>query len=333
MRLISSHNLLLTIHRRSHRVRRSESKREKPKIVKESLKEGKMATLKTRNTRLGIILFLPAFAVIGTVIIYPLIFSGIISISHWYALSKDRSFVGLKNYIKIFSNPQFYRSLSNTLIYTFVGAGSKIFLGLMFALMLNRDFKGRTLARAFLMLPWVIPIVAMCITTRWMYDTMFGVINFVLKNIHLIDEPINFLGSKKWALPSCLAVGILVGYPMAMVMILAGLQSVPSQLYEAAKVDGANTWQCLIHITLPSIRQILTITSILIMITSFNSFDVVWLMSQGGPSGSSHILGSYAFETAFVYLHYDYASAICIVILGILSLLLLFFSYLSKERT
>jgi len=282
---------------------------------------------------LGITLFLPAFIVICIVIIYPLIFSGIISISHWYALSKDRSFVGLKNYIKIFSNPQFYRSLSNTLIYTFVGAGAKIFLGLVFALMLNKDFKGRTIARAFLMLPWVIPMVAMCMTTRWMYDSMFGVVNFLLKNMHLIDNPINFLGTKEWALPSCLSVGILVGYPVAMVMILAGLQSIPSQLYEAAKMDGANSWQCLRYITIPSIRQILTITFILIMITSFNSFDVVWLMTQGGPSGASHILGTYAFETAFVYLHYDYASAICVIILGILSTFLLFFSYISKEKT
>lgn len=289
-----------------------------------------MSIAGSNNQKIGFYFILPTLAVICLVIFYPVIYTISISFLNWYALSKNHDFVGFKNYLAVLSDPLFTKSVINTIIYTFVGAMAKILLGLGLALILNRRFVGRTVVRGFLILPWVIPLVPFALTWVWMYDSMFGVINFLLQKMHIITNPLNFLGSTELALPSVLLVGIMVGYPTAMVMILAALQSIPESQYEAAKVDGANAYQQFRYITLPGIRETMRVVTTLTVIWSFNSFDLVWLMTKGGPSGASHILSTYAFETAFVRMRYDQAAAICIFIQIFLVIFLFFYYKISK---
>lgn len=283
------------------------------------------------NRKIGYYFILPAILVICLVIFYPVIYTISISFLNWYALSKNHSFVGFRNYLSVLSNPLFTKSILNTIIYTFIGAAAKILLGLGLALILNMKFSGRTIARGFLMLPWVIPVVPFALTWVWMYDSMFGVINFFLQKMHIITSPINFLGSKDLALPSVLLVGILIGYPTVMVMILAALQSIPETQYEAAEVDGANGYQRFKYITLPGISGTMKVVITLTVIWSFNSFDLIWLMTKGGPTGASHILSTYAFETAFIRMRYDQASVICVFIQIFLTIFLLLYFKISKE--
>ncbi len=266
------------------------------------------------DQKIGFCFILPTLVVICLVVFYPVIYTISISFLNWYALSKNHDFVGFRNYLAVLSDPLFAKSVINTIIYTFVGATAKILIGLGLALILNKRFIGRTIVRTFLIAPWVIPLVPFALTWVWMYDSMFGVINFLLQKMHIITSSLNFLGSAELALPSVLLVGIIVGYPTAMLMILAALQSIPESQYEAARVDGANAYQQFRYITLPGIRETMRVVTTLTVIWSFNSFDLVWLMTKGGPSGASHILSTYAFETAFIRMHYDRAAAICVFI-------------------
>lgn len=288
-------------------------------------------SLEARDNRTGKLFLVPAIVVLLCIIVFPVAYSFRMSFLRWRPTEIAKPFVGFANYLKVFSDPRFAVAFRNTFVYAFVGAAGKLLLGMLLALLLNRKFKGRGLVRALLMLPWVVPITASLTTWSWMLDSMYGIVNLLLLRAGLISEAINFLGDKHWALASVLAAGIWLGYPQFMLMILAGLQAIPDELYEAGKVEGANVFQRFFHITIPSLRNILTIAVILSVIWTFNAFNVVWLMTRGGPSSSTHILNTLAYEFAFVNMRYDQAAALSVVILAILALFLFFFAKLQKE--
>jgi multiple sugar transport system permease protein len=293
--------------------------------------KSKTASLEARDNRTGIIFLMPALVVLFCIIAFPVLYSLMMSFLRWRPTETARPFVGFGNYIKVFADPRFLVSFRNTFVYAFVGAVGKLTVGFSLALLLNQQFKGRGLVRALLMLPWVVPVTASITTWSWMLDGMYGIVNLTLLRMGAISQAINFLGDKNWALASVLTVGIWMGYPQFMLMILAGLQAIPGELYEAAKVEGANTFQRFFYITVPSLRNILTIAIILSVIWTFNAFNVVWLMTRGGPSSSTHILNTLAYEFAFINMRYDQAAALSVVILGVLAIFLYFFAKLQKE--
>lgn len=276
-------------------------------------------------------LLLPALITLFIIVIYPFLHSIIISFLKWSPISPSHRFVGINNYIKVITNPNFFIAIRNTFFYAIGGAVGKIIIGFALAMIVNMKFKGRGLARALLMLPWVVPITSAATTWRWMYDTT-GIFNKILLNIHMVSHPINFLGDKNYALISILIVGIWRGYPMFMLMILAGLQSIPQQLYEAAEVDGANMWQKFWCITVPSLRFVLRIAIILSVIWSFNAFNLIWLMTKGGPSGSTHILNTLSYEFAFTRMTYGRAASLAVITLVLLAVFLYFYVKNQKEE-
>jgi multiple sugar transport system permease protein len=290
-------------------------------------------TLEEQDKRLGRRFIAPALAVLVIIIGYPVVHSLTISFMRWRPIEVRHYFIGFKNYWTVLTDPRLLIALRNNIIYGLGGSAGKLVIGMALALLLNRDFKGRGLARAFLMLPWVVPITSVATTWRWMYDDQFGIINVLLSRTGIAGESINFLGDKHLALLSVLLVGIWRGYPLFMVMILAGLQSIPPDLYDVAKVDGANAWGRFVNVTVPSIRGIIAIATILSIIWSFNAFNVIWLITKGGPSGATHILSTLAYEFAFTLMYYDRAATLAVISIAVLAVFLFIFVRVQREDT
>jgi multiple sugar transport system permease protein len=291
----------------------------------------RIVSLKKKEKILGVILICPAVCILIGVVGYPVIRTISISFYRYIATKPGHSFVGFSNYRYLLSRQDFWDAFYNTLIFASSDAVGRLVLGLSLALLLNREFRGRGLARALLLLPWAVPITSWVVSWRWLFDNMFGLINLLLMDVGILQKPINFLGTREWALPCCIIVGILRGYPLFMVMLLAGLQAIPKSLYDVARVDGANFWQCFRFITIPSLRPIMTTAVVLSIIWSFNVFNVIWILTKGGPLGASHVLGTYAYELAFAKMRYDRSAATCVLTLLLLAVFL--FLYIKvKER-
>lgn len=212
---------------------------------------------------------------------------------------RDKTFIGLGNYTAILTSPVFWTVTSNTLIWTLGSTFISFVLGFASALALHRDFVGRGILRAVLIIPWVISAVAASYIWKWIYHSDFGIIGAVLVGLGLADRPPNFIDSVSTVLPSLIVVNIWREFPFAMIMMMAGLQTVPDQLLRAAKVDGANAWQRFWHVTFPHLRNVSTVTILLLAVANFNSFIIPWIMTGGGPSNASHIWITHIYELAF----------------------------------
>ncbi|MDI3543259.1 MAG: multiple sugar transport system permease protein [Candidatus Atribacteria bacterium] len=293
----------------------------------------KRTSLAAQRRKWGIIFLLPTVVFLSLMIIYPIVHSVLISMQYNRATSPNVYFVGLKNFYRIFTSPSFWQSFRNSIIYAFGGAFAKFLIGFAFALLLNREFRWRGIARGLLLFPWVLPVVAWCATWRWMYSPQLGIINQILLKVGLTGNSLNFLGSRELALPSVMMVGIIEGYPFFMVTLLAALQSVPGVLYEAASIDGASGWQQFVHITIPAIKGVIKISLILGIIWSWNSFAVIWSLTRGGPSGATHLLVTSAYEYAFIRGRYDYGAALSVMTVLFLLILLFIFRRWQKEES
>lgn len=231
---------------------------------------------------------------------------------------KEIAFIGLQNYINVFQDKLFWRSLLKTILWVVFGVGFQFLFGFILALLLNKQFKGRGVVRAVSLIPWVTPGVLIGLMWRWMYDGNFGVLNDLLKKAHIISDNIPFLSQTSTAFPSVVLTIIWQGIPFFALMILAGLQGIPSELYEAADMDGATGFQKLFNITIPSIKNTIYITALLRVIWVANSVDVIFNMTSGGPAYSTQTLSVYIFNKANA-LDMGYASAMAILLALLLS--------------
>ena len=197
----------------------------------------------SEETLLGWLFLVPAFLVLAIMVGYPAL------IGFWYSLNNKMlgmpkfDFVGLDNYISILQNPAMLMAYVRAFIFSITSVAIKLPLGLGVALLLNQSFRGRGLARGIVLLPWALPLIVGVLIWVWMYNDLFGVINYLLMKAHITQEPLYFLGAKSLAMPSIILVNIWRGFPFFAVNILAGLQSIPDELYEAGRVDGATRWQ------------------------------------------------------------------------------------------
>jgi multiple sugar transport system permease protein len=289
-------------------------------------------SLEARDDRVGLAFLAPSLLVFALIIAFPVVFSITMSFFRWRPTEVASPFVGFTNYLKVFGNPSFLVSLRNTFIYAFGGAFFKVLIGLGLALLLNQKFKGRGLARTLLMLPWIIPITASLTSWNWMLDGMYGVVNIILMRLGLITESVNFLGQKGTALFCVMTAGIWLGYPQIMVMLLAGLQAITAEQYEAAKVEGAGTWQVFFRITLPSLSGVMKTAIILSVIWTFNAFNVIWLLTRGGPSSSTHVMNTLAYELSFVNMRYDQGAALSVTILVLLAVFLFIYTRMQRSE-
>lgn len=239
-------------------------------------------------------------------------------------------FVGLANYKKLLGDEVFYRCLRNTLIWVVFNFVFQMLLGITSALLLNAKLKCRPLFRTLVLIPWIVPSVVAALNWRWMYDSKNGIINILLMKLGIISEGVTWLGEISTALPAVIIESIWKGTPFVMLLILAGLQSIPSDMYEAAALDGAAKPQILFRITLPYIKDSMMIAGILTIIHTINNFNAIWLMTAGGPLDSTQILYTYAYQKAFMHYDFGVSSAISTLIFLIIAVLTVVYISLMK---
>lgn len=221
-------------------------------------------------------------------------------------------FVGFANYVKLFSDPVFWAALWNTIIWIGLTVPLQMGLGLLTALLLNREFPWRGLARALIIIPWALPSVVIALMWRWIYDPNTGVLNDILIYLSIVKAAVPWLADPNVAIYAIIATLTWQGFPFFAVMILAGLQGIPKSQYEAASIDGASPWRQFLHITLPGIAPVLATAGLLRVIWVANSMDVIFVMTGGGPGYATYTLPLYAFIKARQNLDFGYGTSIAV---------------------
>src|SRR6202040_888607 len=236
----------------------------------------------------------------------------LLSFQAWSPL-KPAVFIGLENYREMFFDDEvFWQALWNTIgIVGSAPIGIAIALGL--ALLVNADIKGRDIYRTMIFLSYPLMTVAVAIIWRWMFDERVGLINYVARSLDLVDRPIQFLNSFVWALPSVIVANIWQMLGFYMIILLTGLQNIPPNLYEAAAIDGANAPRRFWRVTLPLLKPSLFLCFVIGMLNSFTSFDLVYVMTGGGPGRATELLVTYIYKLGFSQTRFDYAAAVTIV--------------------
>ena len=229
-----------------------------------------------------------------------------------------RDFIGPAHFTSLFADPLFWASLWRTLIWTAGVVLGTIALSVPVAMILNEDFAGRGLARVIVMLPWAISLTMTAIVWRWTLNGQAGMLNATLFQLGAIDRPIEWLATADTAFPAEIAIGILVSIPFTTTVFLGGLSSVPEDIYEAARIDGATGWQRFRYLTLPLLRPFINIALVLNIIYVFNSFPIIWVLTQGGPANSTDILVTYLYKLAFRFGRLGEASAVSLVMFAVL---------------
>lgn len=241
-----------------------------------------------RLSAFAYLLVLPVVLLLVGLVGYPFVYAIYISFTD-AVVGNAGHWIGFANFTYLAGNPSFLSSILNTVILVIVTDGLKLLIGLGLALLVNREFLGRGLVRSFLMLPWAMPAFVVFLTWRLLYLPIGGGLSLLLKGIGLDLGIVDWLGQRSTALPSVIVATVWRGFPFWFISILAGLQTIPKELYEAARVDGANWWQQFWAVTFPSIRTVVIVTTLLSSIWTANSFENVWLLTQGGPSDATMV--------------------------------------------
>lgn len=246
-----------------------------------------------------------------------------------YKLGSPIHFNFLDNYIFMLKDRYFWKSFEVGFIWTITVTFGQIALGLGLAILLNQKFRFNSLSRLLILIPWAMPPVIRGIMWRFLYDTDSGFFNYILSSVSVINQPINWLNSFTYTIPAIILVGIWGEIPKAAVFLLAGLKTIPKDLYESAELDGANSWQSFREITLPMLKPIMATIVSLSFMWNFNTFGLVWVLTQGGPGGMTRLPMLAAYEEAFRYGNVGYAAAIGNVMIIAISIILYF--YLKKQ--
>jgi multiple sugar transport system permease protein len=243
-------------------------------------------------------------------------------------------FIGLRNFIDLLSDTIFHQTAQNTFVYALVTVPFKAMLGLGLALVLNRHMRFSSPIRAGVMMPWIVPTALSSLGWFMIFDPVFSPISWLFKNLGLISKNINFLGDPGLAIASVCWANIWRGVPFFGITILAGLQSVPQELHEAAAIDGAGVWHRFRHVTIPSIKGVVLIASLLSIIWTFADFQLIYILTKGGPANQTHIFGTYTYQIGLSATEIGMGAAISLYMFPVLAFFaILLLIYLRKEQT
>lgn len=245
-----------------------------------------------------------------------------LSFSYWNLLGIPK-FVGLENYAAVLNDPLFWKSFATTWTFVIISGFLEVVMALLLAVWLNRAIRGQSFFRTAYFLPFITPMVSVALVWGWLYDPTYGLINWLLQQAHLIDKPIPWLYDPKTALWAVMILRVWKDIGYNIVIFLAGLQTVSPSLYESANLDGANSWQIFWRVTLPMITPTLFFIGIMTLINGFQSFDSVYLLTQGGPEHSTELLVYWMFKNAFEFYKIGPASAIAYILFVVILLLTL----------
>jgi multiple sugar transport system permease protein len=269
----------------------------------------------TKEQLIGILMVLPAIVVLSIVYFYPLFYNIDLSFSNWPILENlPKTYVGLENYASLFSSQVFQGVVFNTVKFTLISVPIEFFLGLGLALLLNREIKGKNVFVTLLSLPMIIAPVIAALAWRWMFNFDFGALNYVLSFVGV--KPVLWTGDPNISLYSVVVADVWTTTPFMMLLLYAGIQMIPTHLYEAARVDGASTTQIFWHITLPLLKSVLIVALMIRTIDAFTKlFDIVYIITGGGPGYSSMVLPIYAYKVALTFFDLGKGAAISVITL------------------
>jgi multiple sugar transport system permease protein len=238
----------------------------------------------------------PAFLYLAFFIAYPFVMSIYLSLSSARVASPEYHFTGLQNYTRLFADPTFWQTVQNSFVFTFGSEAIRLVIGLPLAFALNRPFKGKRLVQGLILIPFVIPIALSSLAWKWMFDSLYSVINWMLMTAGIIEYPWQWLGEPGLAMWSVIILNVWRGFPFSAVILLAGLTAVPVEVIEAAKIDGAGPLRRFVYVVAPIVRPILFVGLLYSIVFSFTDFSAVWLLTQGGPYNTTHVFGTYAYN-------------------------------------
>lgn len=251
---------------------------------------------------------MPAVLLLAAVTVYPVIHVVYLSLHRKLLIFGISEFTGLQNYRFLLQDGRFWGALGNTAYFTGLSVASEVVLGLALALLMNRAFKGKGFVRAMVLVPWAIPTVVSAKMWEWIYNGDFGILNY------LLGANVNWLGDPFWALHAAIVMDIWKTTPFAAVLILAGLQLIPADLYSAARIDGAGPVRLFRHITLPLLKPVILIVLIFRSLDAFRVFDAVYVLTGGGPANTTETLSVYAYKVLFQTLQIGYGSALAVTV-------------------
>ncbi|MCB0107941.1 MAG: sugar ABC transporter permease [Caldilineaceae bacterium] len=239
-----------------------------------------------RQSIMGYLLVLPVVLCLTTLVIYPFFYAIYISFTD-RMVGQPGNFIGFANYRYLFNWIDFRATVKNTIVLVFWVQTLKLVLGMGIALLLNQQIRGRQLWRSTILIPWAMPAFVAFITWKLLFAPQGGAFNYILINLGLVNSHVDFLSTKALAMPSVITASFWRGFPFWVISFLAALQNVPQELYEAAAIDGSTAWQRFRHVTLPNICHVVLVVVLLSTIWTTNSFEAIWLMTQGGPSNAT----------------------------------------------
>ncbi|WP_247645048.1 carbohydrate ABC transporter permease [Brucella pituitosa] len=246
-------------------------------------------------------------------------------------IGRDGIFIGLENYQFLWDDSVFWLSVFNTVLYTFVASVLKFALGLWLALLLNENLPIKSFFRAIVLLPWVVPTVLSALAFWWIYDAQFSILSWSLMKIGLIEQPINFLGDPNNARLSVIAANVWRGIPFVAISLLAGLQTIPASLQEAASLDGASSWQRFRHVTLPMLTPIIAVVMTFSVLFTFTDFQLIYVLTKGGPVNATHLMATLSFQRAIPGGQLGEGAAIAVAMIPFL-LAAIMFSFFGLQR-
>jgi len=270
-----------------------------------------------RDFALAYVLLIPLILILFVLLAYP------IASAIWITL-QDKTigmvgrFIGLENYRELLlDDPFFWQVVRNGFIFTIGSVVLKLFVGMIMALVLNQPLVWRGLWRGLLLMPWVAPTVVTALSWRWILD-LTGVLNLMLRDLGLMRTPIPWLAQYGTAMFSLVLVNTWHGFPFFGITLLAGLQAIPQELYEAADIDGASVWQRFRYVTMPSLRTVILVVTILSTIWTFNDFSVVWLLTGGGPGHATDVFATYTYKLGFITSRLGYGQTVSVILAPVL---------------
>ena len=282
-----------------------------------------------RDRQIGWMLTIPALLLLIAVFAYP------IGLAVWQSfITKNLGtelqpqFSGIQNYIRMAQDGRFWQSLWNSVVFTTLSIIIEFLLGLGIALVLNQTFRGRNIVRTIAILPWALPTALIALAWTWIFNDQFGVVNDLLLRLRIIDSGINWLGNPTLAMVAVIIADVWKTTPFISILLLAGLQSIPDDLYEAHRIDGANAWQSFWQITLPLLLPQVVIALVFRFAQAFGIFDLIAVMTGGGPGGATEMVSLYIYSTVMRYLDFGYGSALVVVTFLLLVLAVAIAAYL-----
>lgn len=287
------------------------------------------AFLQSKNS-LGLMFMLPAAVFLLCFLTYPL------GLGVWLGftdtkIGRDGIFIGLENYAFLWEDPVFWTAVFNTVLYTFIASVLKFVLGLWLALLLNEKLPCKSFFRAVILLPWVVPTVLSALAFWWIFDAQFSIISWSLIKMGWIDQPINFLGDPTNARASVIAANVWRGIPFVAISLLAGLQTIPASLQEAASIDGATSWQRFRLVTLPMLTPIIAVVMTFSVLFTFTDFQLIYVLTKGGPVNATHLMATLSFQRGIPGGQLGEGAAIAVAMIPFL-LAAIMFSFFGLQR-